>query len=137
VVYYSGRAYRHPVDKQEREPNHGAIGLAKLRLDGFVSMDSDSNGGTLTTKPFRVSEAGLYVNADASKGELRVAIADASGAPIQGFTAKDCVPLERDTVRQRMVWEECRPCSFTWQNRSTNVSTEERIALFVRLRRNI
>jgi hypothetical protein len=78
--YYSGRAYRHPVDGQGREPNKGAIGLAKLRLDGFVSMDAGTEEGSLTTKPLRFSDAGLYVNANARGGELRVDVLDESGS---------------------------------------------------------
>src|SRR5262249_31358654 len=73
-TYYSGRSYRHPVDGQEREPNHGAIGLAKLRLDGFVSMDAGEDEGVLVTKPLRFDASGLYVNADAAHGQLRVEI---------------------------------------------------------------
>ena len=90
--YYSGRAYRHPVDGQGREPNKGAIGLAKLRLDGFVSMDAGASEGTLTTVPFRFDNPGLYVNADASKGELRVEVLDESGAAVTSSSiAKDAV----------------------------------------------
>ncbi|MFB3829078.1 MAG: hypothetical protein ACE15B_20090 [Bryobacteraceae bacterium] len=73
--YYSGRSYRHPVTGQGREPNHGAIGLAKLRLDGFVSMDGD---GVLVTKPLEFAGRTLYLNADASRGEIRVEAAGRS-----------------------------------------------------------
>lgn len=99
--YYSGRAYRHPVDGQGREPNKGAIGLAKLRLDGFVSMDAGNEGAALTTKPFRFSDPGLYVNADAKNGEMKVEVLDEAGAPIAGLTKADAVTLTRDAIRWR------------------------------------
>lgn len=94
--YYSGRAYRHPVDGQGREPNKGAIGLAKLRLDGFVSMDAAAAEGTLTTVLFRFSDAGLYINADAANGQLRVEVLDESGTVIQTSAS-----LTADAVRWR------------------------------------
>ena len=102
--YYSGRAYRHPVSGQGREPNHGAIGLARLRLDGFVSMDAAEQPGTLTTRPIRFQHPGLYLNADASKGELRVEILDENGSPVPGFTRDDCAPMRTDSVRWPASW---------------------------------
>jgi hypothetical protein len=99
--YYSGRAYRHPVDGQGREPNKGAIGLAKLRLDGFVSMDARDEDGTLTTVPLRFSDAGLYINADAKRGRLRVEILDEAGLPIEGFRENNGIEFTGDKVRWR------------------------------------
>jgi hypothetical protein len=103
-IYYSGRSYRHPVDGQEREPNHGAIGLAKLRLDGFASMDAGEEEGTLVTKPLRVDEERLFVNADASHGALRVEIMDESGAPVNGFRKADALALDRDAIHSPVEW---------------------------------
>ena len=37
-----------------------AIGLAKMRLDGFVSMDAYQGGGTLTTKPLVFDRANVW-----------------------------------------------------------------------------
>ena len=42
----------------------GALSLAKLRPDGFVSMDGDESG-TIVTKPFLLKGEDLYINADA------------------------------------------------------------------------
>lgn len=78
--YYSGRAYRHPVDGQGREPNKGAIGLATLRLDGFVSLDAGGEEGTLTTQPLRITQAGLFINAKAKS--LRVDVLDEAGSTL-------------------------------------------------------
>lgn len=103
-IYYSGRSYRHPVEGQGREPNHGAIGLGKLRLDGFVSMDAGETEGVLVTRPLRFEDAGLFVNADASKGEVRVEVLDEDGRPVTGYTKNDAVALERDGTRARARW---------------------------------
>ncbi|MEO7650174.1 MAG: hypothetical protein ABIZ80_06880, partial [Bryobacteraceae bacterium] len=102
--YYSGRSYRHPVDGQGREPNHGAIGLAKLRLDGFVSMTAAEAEGALVTRPLQFQESGLFVNAEAARGELRVEVQDESGVVIPGFAKSDCLALNGDGVRQAVQW---------------------------------
>ncbi len=102
--YYSGRSYRHPVTGQGREPNHGAIGLAKLRLDGFVSMDAGADEGHLLTRPLRVGNAGLYVNADAARGELRVEILDEQGRAVPGFARADATPMTVSSVKHLMKW---------------------------------
>jgi hypothetical protein len=105
-IYYSGRSYRHPITGQGREPNHGAIGLAKIRLDGFVSMDAGDEEGSLTTKVVKVSNDGLYLNADASKGEVRVEVLNESGKPISGFAKADCTPMKADSTRWLVHWSE-------------------------------
>jgi len=97
--YYSGRAYRHPVDGQGREPNKGAIGLAKLRLDGFVSMDAGDREGTLTTVPLRFNDPGLFINADAKNGQIRVEVLDEAGAAIEGLASGET--LTKDAIRWR------------------------------------
>jgi hypothetical protein len=102
--YYSGRSYRHPVPGQPREPNHGAIGLARLRLDGFASLDAGEAEGTVVTRPLRPGAAGLVVNADASAGELRVEVLGADGTPLPGLARADCVPVRGDSVRHRVRW---------------------------------
>lgn len=102
--YYSGRSYRHPVDGQSREPNKGAIGLAKLRLDGFVSMDAGNREGTLTTRPLLFRNSTLYLNADALKGEVRVEILSEEGRAHAGFSRADCDVLQSDSVRQKVTW---------------------------------
>jgi hypothetical protein len=108
-IYYSGRSYRHPVDGQPREPNHGAIGLAKIRLDGFVSMDAGADEGTLTTHPLRASGGGLYLNADAAKGEIRVEVLGEDGTPLRGFGAPECTAMREDSVRHLMRWKKGAP----------------------------
>lgn len=103
--YYSGRSYRHPIPGQGREPNHGAIGLAKSRLDGFVSMRAGAAPGSLTTVPLRFTSPGLYVNASvAAGGSVRAEALDESGNPIPGFSRNDCLPFAGDNVRQQVRW---------------------------------
>ncbi len=74
--YYSGLKYREiPKDS---DPDHGAVCLAVLRRDGFISMDASEENGTLLTKPFEVRGAKLFVNTDAAQGVLKVEVLDSS-----------------------------------------------------------
>lgn len=63
-------------------PDKGAVCLAVLRRDGFVSLDAGADRGTLVTKPFVPAGTTLCVNVDAKDGELEVEVLDATGKPI-------------------------------------------------------
>ncbi len=54
-----------------------AICLGKLRRDGFVSLDAAAAGGELVTTSFTWTGGDLYVNADASEGEVVAEVVDA------------------------------------------------------------
>lgn len=80
------------------------IGRAEWRRDGFVSLDADPMGGTLTTKPLRLAGPSLRVNADASRGELRAALLEADGRPMAGYTLADCRPMQVDSTAWSVAW---------------------------------
>ena len=79
----------------------GGIGLATLRLDGFVSVEGS---GTLTTKPLVFIGDGLEVNADATGGSLRVEALDLEGNVIEGFSKDDCEPLTANVIGHLLKW---------------------------------
>ena len=82
----------------------GALNLATLRRDGFVSLDATA-AGTLVTKPFKVDGDHLYVNAELANGALRAEILDAETlAPQPGFSARECIPLQGDHLQARVGW---------------------------------
>ena len=62
------------------------IGLATLRLDGFVSLQAKDDIGTVVTKPFKLDGNRLRINVEAADGELKVEVLDADGNPIKGFS---------------------------------------------------
>ena len=63
-------------------PDKGAICLAVLRRDGFVSLDAGDEPGTLLTKPFVLAGTTLHVNVDATAGELGVTVLDGDGQTV-------------------------------------------------------
>ncbi len=68
-IYYSGLKYREPP-VEGADPKQGAVCLAVLRRDGFISMDAGDAPGTLLTKTFVLQGGGIFVNVDASAGSL-------------------------------------------------------------------
>ena len=61
--------HRLSIDPRTYEQGGGALSLAKLPLDRFVSVDSEM-AGQLLTKPFEWKGEDLYINADAKWGEI-------------------------------------------------------------------
>ena len=84
----------------------GGTGLATLRRDGFASMDAGTDGGVLTTRPVTFEGRHLFVNADTSRGALRVEVLDRRGDVVMPFTADRCVPVSADRTAQRITWTE-------------------------------
>lgn len=84
---------------------HGATGLAMLRRDGFVSMESIGKAGGLTTRPVLFSGDALWMNASASGGRVTVECLDESGKPVQGFSAAECIPFDGDDTSVQIRWK--------------------------------
>jgi len=104
-VYYGGGRERHDIAHARDDY---AIGLATLRLDGFMCLQAKNQLGTVVTKPFKLEGNQLEVNADARQGELTVEVLDAlqSGTPITGFTKAEATALPAvDGLRLRPRWK--------------------------------
>jgi len=106
--YYGGRNVLH---EESPENTSGSLCLAKLRLDGFVSLDAGAEEGTLLTKPLLLRGNALFLNADAAEGEIRVEIAADQPTdgpdgppPIAPFTLAACAPITGDSVRHAVRW---------------------------------
>ena len=111
-IYYG--AWNHPYrrDVMERvqqgwieggQRMQRAIGLATLRLDGFVSLAATREPGTVTTRTLHLPGGSLFVNADV-QGELRAELLDSEGRVLAGYAAEDCVPIRADGLRQMIRW---------------------------------
>jgi hypothetical protein len=108
--YYTGLRYRclSLADTQAGEYlDAGAICLARLRMDGFVSLKGGVEWGSVLTTPLRVEAAQLHVNVDAWRGRLAVEVLDAdSQEPLPGYTRDDCVPAMVDHIDATIQWKE-------------------------------
>lgn len=84
----------------------GSIGLAMIRRDGFASMDADSKGGTLTTRPVTFSGKDLFINAQVPQGSLVAEVCDVDGKPIAPFTFENSLPFTGDSTLAQMKWKD-------------------------------
>lgn len=82
------------------------IARAAWRRDGFVSLDAGDEESVIETVAIEPVADRLFVNADASRGELRVEILDATGRLMPGYEAEACVPIKTDGVQSRIQWRE-------------------------------
>lgn len=101
-IYYGGYARGHKSDPQKERQ----IGLAYLPLDRFVARSATGEGvGALVTVPLSNPAAGrnLYLNADASKGEIGVQLLDLNGIAIEGATYEDIPPVREDSLRIKVI----------------------------------
>jgi hypothetical protein len=81
--YYTGIKNRDtPLDA---DPDQGAVCLAVLRRDGFVSLDAGKEEGWVLTKPVEVTTGQLHLNVDASGGKAVVGLYDEKGTAIPGY----------------------------------------------------
>ena len=101
LIYYGGWDNSH----NSKEPRHSGIGLATLRLNGFVSLDAGRELATVTTRAIQNADGPLLVNADAGKGTLRAALIDADGNTIPGYSLEDCLPINKDGIAQVVRWK--------------------------------
>ncbi len=103
--YYSGIDVRHrPNRARVIDEYRGAIYLAKLRVDGFVSLRAAEQPGQVDTRPVVVEGRRLFVNATA-KGALRVEVTSYDGRTVlPGWGAGQCVPVSGDHLRTEVVW---------------------------------
>lgn len=98
--YVGGVSGRHAT----WHPDPANVGLARLRRDGFASMDANADGGTLTTRPLTFSGKHLFVNVAAAQGEFRVEALDQAGRVVAPFTRENCEAIRVDKTRAAVQW---------------------------------
>lgn len=85
---------------------NGSTGLAKLRRDGFVSLNSGDGGGTVTTRPVVFEGNHLFVNVNSSEGGLRAEILGEDGSVIAPYTLENSQAVTTDTTLVEMTWND-------------------------------
>jgi hypothetical protein len=99
--YYGG------TDKVHDEPRvRAAVGLAKLRLDGFCSMQTAGDAeGWLLTRREPCSIPRVTINARTKPGgSVTAEIVDRRGRVVRGFGREDCLAFQGDSVRHELTW---------------------------------
>jgi hypothetical protein len=101
-------AWEHDLDARAKwiDQDRGGIYCATQRVDGFVSMDAPPAGGILTTHPLLFAGDRLRLNLHtAGSGSAKIALLDAQGNAIPGFTAEDCETIETDAIDHEVRWK--------------------------------
>ncbi|MEQ8637268.1 hypothetical protein [Gimesia maris] len=98
--YYSGYDGPHG-DPASRQPG---IGLATVKKERLISLHGPRDGGVVITRQLRWQGERLFLNADASQGEIKVRISDGKRKVLEGFDYEDCVPLHADSLRHEVKW---------------------------------
>lgn len=118
--YYTGLKYR-AEPAQPVASGMGAICLAVLRRDGFVSLDAGETPGTITTKPFKWSGSKLMANVETREpGDLRVDVLDTEGTVIA--TSQ---PVKGNHPRGQLGWSPALPQSLHGQQISLRFTLRE------------
>ena len=103
--YYSGYTYTHGAGDLNHDEYSGQIIRTVQRLDGFVSLDADYEGASLTTKPLSFTGRRLELNINlGAMGTAKVALLDETGAALPGFSADDCDLIEGNSVAKMVTW---------------------------------
>ena len=80
--------------------------MARLRLDGFVSLKGGIEPGRVTTKPLEIDGRELRANIDAWSGQVRAEVLDASEEkPLPGFSLDDSIPVSTDDIDVALGWK--------------------------------
>lgn len=80
-----------------------STGMAALRRDGFVSMNTKGDGYLLTEK-ITFDGKHVFVNADV-RGKLLIEILDENKRPIEGYTKDECIPVQGDHTKTMVEWK--------------------------------
>ncbi len=103
-LYYDGYNERHSVFGQGNEGAEYGIGVATLRLDGFVALVAGDEPATVVTQPFTLEGEDLQINVQGD--EFLVEVLDRKGHPISGFAAADATRYEKvDELRLKPAWK--------------------------------
>jgi hypothetical protein len=107
-IYYGGTNERHSAFEYDVWlTRSNDVGLAWLRLDGFVGLVAGEDPGQFTTKPFELKGKNLEVNlVAAGSGSAQVEVLDESGKPIQKFSGAHAIKMTNiDDLRARPKWD--------------------------------
>jgi hypothetical protein len=111
--YYTGFE-GDPTHKELQIESNGmyakaSVGLARLRRDGFASMDAGATEGILTTRPLRFNQGDrLFANVNNPQGELRVEVLDEDANVLPGFSRAECEVVSVNKTRVAVHWQDGR-----------------------------
>jgi len=108
--YFMGYTFTHG-DTQVRYGDGGrdlgGVFRVEQRVDGFISLDFDYQGGTVITEPFAFAGDRLSLNINTSaSGEARVAILDADENELDGYGLDDARFINGNYTDKTVEWRD-------------------------------
>jgi hypothetical protein len=84
------------------------LGVVRTRRDRFVARTAGPAGGSFRTPVVSCELSSITLNADASRGEIRVQATNANGRPLAGLAFADALPITADALRSPLRWRNSR-----------------------------
>lgn len=107
-IYYVGFKKGH-WGVRRGENQESSVSLARLRLDGFVSVAAGK--GSVTTKPLVCPAGRLRINASTAgdRGSVKVELLDSdTQQPLAGYGEGDCDAFQGDETQHTVTWGDKR-----------------------------
>jgi hypothetical protein len=102
--YYGG--YSQGATGADDMSHVSGIGLATMPRDRFAGVRPAETLGQVTLRPRDLSGCRqIRLNADASAGQVRLELLDATGRRVRGYSKDDAAPLRGDSLRHVAVWK--------------------------------
>ena len=101
--YYTGSKTTHGVEMEKWVTR---IGRATWKRDRFAAIRGGDRGMVMT-KPLQIPDGSghLEINADATKGRITIELCDTNNLVLDGFSRKECIPIQSDCLRCRVGWK--------------------------------
>jgi hypothetical protein len=103
IRFYSGGSKAEHFQNQQL--TDAALMMHKMRLDGFMYLETPAGKGRLRTRPLSITGSELKINARVPWGGLRVRLLDENADVMPGFDFNDCVPLQGDELFWQPKWK--------------------------------
>lgn len=108
--YYVGLRHRSQslAATRNREYLDGsAVCMARLRLDGFVSLKGGIEWGSVLTRPVVVDGRELRANLDSWRGQVLAEVLDPETCqPLPGYSREEAVPTTIDGIDEPLIWRD-------------------------------
>ncbi|MBQ9797781.1 MAG: hypothetical protein IJW50_08685 [Clostridia bacterium] len=78
----------------------------EIPKDGFVAVEGFGKSSIVYTKPVLMESDDIFVNYNAARGEFAMAVLDADGGAIAGYTFDDCIPMCGCATDAPVAWRE-------------------------------
>ena len=102
-IYYTATSAHH---QQYDNDSPTAVYRARLRLDGFVSVNAGYRGGEFTTPVVKFEGQRLELNMDSSAGGwLQVEILSPHGTPMPGYSLERCDTIQGNSISKTITWQ--------------------------------